>query len=413
MTFSGKARSIWVLISVFSVSAPGAGQLGSLQQFANSGAAQVNWISAEAVVDKSATPGDVSLAPASVVSIARLETLDTADFIGGMERSPDGKVWYYTRDFVSKPGQAERHELVARELASGKVLRIYPMGGSMEAIALDPAGSKLLIYSYRKNTLAVLGLNDGRILELPLYAPQCAQCAVLWNDPNEVYFVSRSDPQRSAWRVDLESLQAHSLSPQSKENAALVQRLLQQRYEVNKEGQRFRILVKDGALGVADNADTYWRVLLPDMYEMWLPSPDLRAIIIVDWKSNSGHRLVKATLGRRPEPRLVFKIAFEPALLGADLAVFQKLQASGRGIFGTVGSGKVNPLSGKVVGGDGSDRGTVRLRLSADQSWEVEVVSELNPIQAGHGIWYLWSEGWADRGPNLRFKPEGFFLPLQ
>jgi len=390
--------------------------LQSLTNVSTSNATNSSWVTQYAQVDKSAAPSNLVGAAAPELSVTRIELLDSTDFFRALELSKDGSTLFYVRRQEGL-GRPRLTELVVRNLRSGAISKTVPLPDFPSALGLDHTGKRLLTLDDGNRTMAVVDLDSGQRQELPINGlPLCGFCAIEWNAPTSAVVLNKRYPEQSA-RVDLDNLLIKKLDTSGKGSSVLANTLLEKRLSPLAEGQLFRLeRINDGLFAVgAVGEGTYYRLLVPAFDEGFLPSADSTTVYLIDWNAaaSPSSKLVRIVIGRRPAPRLTFKVDFDPSVLGRSLKSFQQLLSMGKPIYGTVGAARLNPLNGKIVGSDGSERGGVRLSQEADGTWKAIVFRELAPIVPGNVVWRLWSDGYSVNGPNLDFRQEGFFLTLE
>ncbi len=328
--------------------------------------------------------GDPAVAMADQLVLVDMRAVDKADDISAPTFSTDGSKLYYGKSSAGK------HSVVIRDMTSGKAVGSVSTSRRVTGLALSPDERRLLICTANSpsNIGTVYEFRTGRATELPVSFGGCDsddERPVSWIDEKTVIF--------DGWTLDLDNLQRRRDPdrPYPAREGPTYSTHPKAFYSLDGGGKK--------GLWVCDRASDYCHLVL-DTTEPWRATRDLRHVVLLDYcmGCKPSFTLHALTLATRARPIREFSLIVDYADLGnSSFAHPESLRAcrhSRPTLFGRVAGPKTNPLNGKVIGGDGSNKGSVRLIGTSDPVvHRALLVSEIAPVAVGDIVDMVWSPG--------------------
>ncbi len=338
-------------------------------------------------------------APADQLTLGQTRELDKADHIGGMAIPSTGDRIYYGKTFGGKSF------VVLRDLNNGKVLSSFQVPDRVQALTLSPSGDRLLVcFGFGGKTALVRDLANQRSIDLTITLSACASedKPLTWVDDTTVIYDGNV--------LDLDTLQDRRAPdypyPPIKGK------------EFGTHPNAYYERVDYTGLAICDRHSDYCHQMFPSM-ERWISTPDMRHVVMIDFCNGCGpdYRLVSWSLGTRAAPVRELSVNL-PSTIGGESwdkqrssERFEECVSNGIGFYGRVSGPKINPLNGKLVAADGSDKGTVRLDpVPGTDVRRAVVVLEKLPIRAGDVIDLVWSAD--DCRGDRSYRASDLFLPM-
>lgn len=361
---------------------PVSAQLGSLDAAAASAGANVS--SAAPPPTTPVVAGDPASALADQLVLTQMRTIDKADRLSAPTFSADGSRLYYGRSSDGK------HMVVIRDMTSGRVVGTVELRSWVTGLALSPDEQRLLICSANSpgNVGTVHELKTGRSIELPVSFGGCDsgdRQPVSWVDENTVIFDGTT--------LDLVNLESHRQPDRAypARSGSSYSTHANAFYSDEAGGQR--------GLWVCDRESEYCHLALATT-EPWVSTKNLRQVVLLDYcmGCKPAFTLHELKLAVRARPIREFSLTVNYDDLGSSSYAhpesLKKCRAGKPQLFGRVTGPKVNPLNQKVIGGDGSNKGTLRLTRTADPlRHRAVLIREMAPVAVGDVVDALWSPG--------------------
>lgn len=320
---------------------------------------------------------DWRTAKADQLTLSQTRELDKADHIGGLALPSNSHRLWYGKTFGGKSF------VVLRDLDTGKVVSSFPVQDRVEALALSPKEDKLLIcLGFGGKAALVRDLATQRSIDLNITLPACASedKPLTWIDDTTVIFDGNI--------LDLDSLERrrapeHPYPPKKGK-------------EYGAHPHAYYATVGHTGLAICDRQSDYCHQMFPYM-EVWRSTKDMLHVVMIDFCNNChpDYRLASWRLTTRPAPVHEFSVSL-PSTVGGnsyqgDKSHFDECVEHGVGFYARVSGPKVNPLTGKTVAADGTDKGTVQLSHAQGDLYRAILVLEKLPIRVGDVIDLVWS----------------------
>jgi len=285
------------------------------------------------------------------------------------------------------------------------VISPFPVPDQVEALALSPNEDRLLVcLGYGGKAALVRDLGSQRSIDLPITLPSCSSQdqPLTWINDTTVIFDGNI--------LDLDTLERRRAPdfpyPPTKGK------------EYGTHPNAYYATVSHTGLAICDRHSEYCHQMFDSMEE-WRSSKDMLHVLMIDFCNNCGpkYRLASWRLTTRRPPVREFSVQL-PASVGGESWMeergaerFNECMAHGVGFYGRVSGPKINPLNGKTVGADGTDKGTVSLlAVPGTDTRRAIVVLEKLPMREGDVLDFVWSAGncRADRA----YRAENLTVPL-
>lgn len=320
---------------------------------------------------------DWRTAAADQLTLSQTRELDKADHIGGLAIESSSHRLWYGKTFGGKSF------VVLRDLDTGKVVSSFPVPDQVEALALSPKEDKLLVcLGFGGKAAMVRDLGSQRSIDLPITLPACASedQPLTWVDDTTVIFDGNI--------LDLDTLERRRAPdypyPPTRGK------------EYGAHSQAYYETVSHTGLAICDRQSDYCHQMFPYM-ELWRSTKDMLHVVMIDFCNNCGpdYRLASWRLTTRPAPVHEFSVSL-PSTVGGnsyqgDESHFDECVEHGVGFYARVSGPKVNPLTGKTVAADGTDKGTVQLVRAQGDVHRAILVLEKLPIRVGDVLDLVWS----------------------